>query len=419
MNDHQFQLLAFLLFVFVSLTLSSASFAAVTVTPSIPDFRPTATGGYFGSSGKWVPYVPASNAYTSAGALTIGGKSLSIPASIPVAATAGTALKTAMRLSPYAMLGSAALGWLAENGIEPDPQTGVWHKFAQGDPYTIGLPSDPQPSCSTLGHSDAVYIPTANYSSYDVFKRAPSKVHGCTSTDYASQGWNLLSYCTDAAEPCGYQQLWAKAAQQLPVSNSSPATPADFDALPDPTATPGVIDDAQGQPYMQGGTPTSGVPVGKPTYASGNYPMGPPYKAPDGTTVQPMASVTNISNSNTVTVSTYNITTHNADGSPTNNPLPQPTDEKPDVCESNPDRVGCHDLGTPDAQESLGTLEVPVSPTVTPVGGAGTCPASVSLPYGITWSYQPFCDFASAIKPLIIGFAWLSFAYIVVGAVRT
>lgn len=419
MNDDQFQFLAFSLFVLASLITSSASFAAVTVTPSIPDFRPHATGGYFGSTGKWVPYVPASNAYTSAGRVTIGGKPLTIPASIPVAATAGSALKTAMRLSPYAMLGSAALAWLAENGIEPDPQTGVWHKFALGDPYSIGLPSDPAPSCSTLGHSGTVYIPEPDYSSYSVHKRVPSSVHGCTSPNYASQGWLLLSYCSDAAEPCGYQQLFSKSAQQLPVTNSSPATPADFDALPDPTSTPGVIDDAQGQPYMQGATPTSGVPVGKPNYESGNYPMGSPYKAPDGTTVQPMASVTNISNTNTVTISTYNITTHNADGSPTNNPLPQPTEENPDDCETNPDRVGCHDLGTPDPQESLGTLEVPVSPTVTPVGGPGVCPASVSLPYGITWSYQPFCDFATAIKPFILGFAWLSFAYIVVGAVRT
>jgi len=33
----------------------------------------------------------------------------------------------------------------------------------------------------------------------------------------------------------------------------------------------------------------------------------------------------------------------------------------------------------------------------------------------ITMSYQPYCDFASGINPLIITFAWLSAGLLVIG----
>jgi hypothetical protein len=33
-------------------------------------------------------------------------------------------------------------------------------------------------------------------------------------------------------------------------------------------------------------------------------------------------------------------------------------------------------------------------------------------------SYQPYCDFASKISPLIIAFAWLSAGFVVLGSVK-
>jgi hypothetical protein len=164
-----------------------------------------------------------------------------------------------------------------------------------------------------------------------------------------------------------------------------------------------------------------GVPVGAPDYDFAPYqtPLGEPYTKPDGSTAQPMASVS--PNGDSITVDTYDQPLTDSNGQPVPNPTPQDTPEPapdPDICQKNPDSLMCAALGTPPAAETVPTTSLPVDATVTPIGGAGTCPASVSLPHGITWSYQPICDFASAIRPFIIGFAWLSFSYIVVGAIK-
>jgi len=188
------------------------------------------------------------------------------------------------------------------------------------------------------------------------------------------------------------------------------AMPSDWDALPDPTNDPDVAGELPRAGYMP-----EGAPVGAPNYASGNYPMGAPYKAPDGTTVQPMASVTNITNTNTVNVSTYNITTHNADGSPTNNPLPEPTDEQQDHCEKNPETAGCAKLGEYSHPIPTASHVFEFAPEV--VNMPGSCPAPIPV-LGSSLSFQPACDAMSTIKPLVVGMAAIMAALILFGGMR-
>jgi hypothetical protein len=54
--------------------------------------------------------------------------------------------------------------------------------------------------------------------------------------------------------------------------------------------------------------------------------------------------------------------------------------------------------------------------------GAGTCPAPkvINLSGGRTmsFSYQPECDFATKIKPIILAFSWLAAGFIVIGGAK-
>lgn len=141
----------------------------------------------------------------------------------------------------------------------------------------------------------------------------------------------------------------------------------------------------------------------------------------DGTTT---TTITNVSPDGKTTTSSSNTT--KKDGSPIDpikqgdfckaNPDNPLCVKQADECKNYPDRVGCSKFGDA-GSVTVGSTTIPVSTDYTPVGGAGVCPADVTV-RGITFSYQPICNFASAVRPLVIGFAWLSFAFIVAGVVR-
>lgn len=118
----------------------------------------------------------------------------------------------------------------------------------------------------------------------------------------------------------------------------------------------------------------------------------------------------------TVTINTTNeSTTTKPDGTQettteTNDGVEEPPEEPPDLCEQHPDASVCQELGDPDAEE-LQTEERSVSWSQEG-GAAGSCPADkpVALPFGqsASLSWQPVCDFASGVRPFVIGLAWLS-----------
>lgn len=156
-----------------------------------------------------------------------------------------------------------------------------------------------------------------------------------------------------------------------------------------------------------------------------------------GNTSSTSTTTTNNTTNNTTTTTTI-VTTTAPDGTQTQeksetttkNPpssfcAANPTDptcvKQTDACEKNPDLIGCHTMGTAPLMEAIPTKTLAVDSTVTPVGNGGMCPSPASLSFmgqSLTWSYQPVCDFASMIRPLVIGLAWLSFGVIVVGGVR-
>lgn len=91
------------------------------------------------------------------------------------------------------------------------------------------------------------------------------------------------------------------------------------------------------------------------------------------------------------------------------------------LCTEFPDIAACQKMGTIDAVPVTNT-EVPLS--ITPDGGfptGGQCPADKVMNIlggSYALSMQPMCDFAVAIRPLLIGFAWLSAAMLFLGIAR-
>lgn len=94
-----------------------------------------------------------------------------------------------------------------------------------------------------------------------------------------------------------------------------------------------------------------------------------------------------------------------------NSPMCKPST---DECERFPSRVGCSELGTlADVQPSSKAVPFSITPAAVPMNAS--CPASVSLPYGATFSWQPICDGLGWIRPVILALASLGAALIVVG----
>jgi hypothetical protein len=91
--------------------------------------------------------------------------------------------------------------------------------------------------------------------------------------------------------------------------------------------------------------------------------------------------------------------------------------ETPGLCDLYPDILACAKLD--DGKDT--TLETKDKPiTITPDSGwgsgGGACPAGRTLSHGAVYSFQPICDFASGVKPVLIAVAWLGAALLLIGA---
>lgn len=226
-------------------------------------------------------------------------------------------------------------------------------------------------------------------------------------------------------------------------------TPAEEEpTTPDPTPCPECACQEQGKSYavMQGvavclepGTPGS-EPVKKQdppkieTTTPAPTPENPNPEPIVTETPSPIITITPApAGSPAGTAPTITETTTNADGSSTStsqgqdsfcqaNPthkLCRAEDAKTD-CDKYPDAIGCQVMGDVPEFEPLETKEIDMSSIVLrELPSDNSCPAPLTYTIGghtITLSFDPICQYASAFKPLVIAAAWLSAAFIIVGA---
>lgn len=104
----------------------------------------------------------------------------------------------------------------------------------------------------------------------------------------------------------------------------------------------------------------------------------------------------------------------------------QPPGEKPeqfDLCKEHPDIIACQ-VFKPDELTPMPMPNKEVPLALNAEGGfptGGSCPQPKVLTLmgkSFAFSMQPLCDFALGIKPLLIGFAWLSAALVFLGVAR-
>lgn len=94
-------------------------------------------------------------------------------------------------------------------------------------------------------------------------------------------------------------------------------------------------------------------------------------------------------------------------------------DEQQDPCETRPNTVGCIELGDPPLEE-LTREDRQV--TIIPYAGWGadnaSCPVGQAfsvMGYSYTLSYEPLCQFAGAMRAVVLAGAWIAAAFIVLG----
>jgi hypothetical protein len=97
-----------------------------------------------------------------------------------------------------------------------------------------------------------------------------------------------------------------------------------------------------------------------------------------------------------------------------------PSDEPPDLCQTNPDILACADLDKPDVDD----LEnQDAGGNINPDGGWGASSAACPAPRHLTVQghdipipYDLFCTYMSGLRPVIIAMAWLAAGFILIGA---
>jgi len=396
--------------------------AALTLTPTVEGLG----GGTF--KPLTIPSL-AGNNFSATGKVLVNGKWINIPGYIPPASTAAQAARTSLWLNPW-LVGAALLTWAGDAGLGSD-QVGGWQVTVPGTPSEPGTGTA---SCSTsagTGYGDTYNLACeASLKLYYPYW-CPSlpgvggqcHVSGSVSYSGGQVTHTIKNYCNSAGGCVGgvpyggfvYDQTDVRpgtvgGTESTPAPTTRPATQADFDALPAPS--PEVYREL---------APQAGVPVDAPVYEPATVPLGDPYTKPDGSTSQPMAKISPASNGQ-VTVVVYEMPITDPQGNPVNDPQPQDTPEpQPTDCDKYPASLGCANLDQPTAEdlqtESRGpSLISPVS-----LGGAGSCPAPLTatvMGHAVEMSFDPLCQYATTLRPLVLALAWLSAGVLFIGGVR-
>lgn len=384
------QLKTFLLtlFVFVVMVLSQLATASVSVRPIVSGYS---AGSYSAPAGTFTTAANAAS-YGASGVTQVAGKAVTVPATLRMAANAGQIAKNAMRLNPAGLIGTLAAGWLLNEGLEylndqwniTDTAVGAGFALCQGSTGHTGDPGFVRPYIEALG---------ANRTD------SPMWFDGSTS--------GRFDYKITTGAYAGYVLGYMNCLNPVPATR--PATDDDWDALPDPL--PVVAPELPYAPYIEG------APVDAPEYefAPFSTPIGDPYAKPDGSTAQPMASVS--PNGDAVTIDTYDLPLTDSAGQPVAAPVPEDTPEpEPDPCAENPGRIGCMQAGTSDGYllpvESVSLSFAPEAAVI-----SGSCPAPISV-LGQSMSFQPACDAMGMIKPLVLALAGVMVGFMVINTLR-
>jgi hypothetical protein len=353
------------------------------------------------------PAPVVSGAVSTSANLSLSGRLITVPASARLAANAASYAVSALRLTPYGMIGAAAAAWLASAGITSTPD-GQVVTLPPADPSSMSaeeathyLSQSSTAVYNNMGAIDLCYAHGFQYFFMTTYGTSTIDL-GCMS----STGWyDILGW--------SYLNMPIAPAETTRVATDDDYAPLSASPLPD-----SVADEL---------ADTSGVPVDPVQVAPGDVALGSPYKKPDGTWAQARAKITPTSDGR-VAITPYEVPVPAPEGTPVaqpdfvpdGEPVATGTETQPDPCDLNPDRVGCVSLGEP-VDQPVNKTDSVMSITPEPISMPGMCPAAkqVVTPFGtIELSYDPACQFATQIRPVVLALGLFMAGMIFVGGLR-
>lgn len=438
--DHRFSLIAALL-----AFSSSACWSGYAYPADPPGFQ---RGGPWGAG---FGYAPAANDQTfgrvvhtpNGPTAPVPGKPTTLPASYRFASNAPKFASRIIFMHPGVRTAAGVLAWLGMAGIVWDAVNGVWRKVEGGESddgllWRVNATaaqeqwhSTKQQACEAVKTYWSSNDPSNEYISASVsdnscilkWRQRPNGPQQDYMAGYLISKENTGTQCPagwtptpagclspaltqpqfeDALNP---HPMPEKVPLELPYPSPLPIEPKPWinpepgpnpqtrprfvpngDPVKNPNYDPNAQPSPENQPYIQPGTRINPSPTEKDPFRLDIQPVDKPTPTPDPQ--------------------------HEQDEGPGQDSNAKPQ-ENPGLCDQYPDIVACAKLGeAPEAKplENIDkTLEIKKEQGWGPENG--TCPAPKTATVAgvaLEMSFQPLCDFATGIRPVIIGLAWIS-----------
>lgn len=401
-------------------------------------------------------YPSAANAASYSGGavranaiLNVGGKAVTVPAAMRMASNAGRIAAAAIYLHPGLRTIAAVATWLGVAGFVYDAASGLWK---QVDPSAVISDGKVRYYLAGPGMGKSELFDSYNEGCSRALSKFSSANPGwtfsivkCDSGAFVAQLKGVqggteafYDFSGGKIEPCpaGWYTTPGGCVQTPPMRTVSQPEFEQMvpDARPMPPELPGVVWPASWPvevPEIQPMFVPTGAPVKNPAYdpSKPTSPDNQPW-------VQPGVKVTPAPAANApwqVNLQPVNrpVEGPTASPDPVVDPVPNPgTDstDKPrepekderDFCDKHPDVIACQKMDEPEDPGELKTKAVDLDFQVqSGYAGSAVCPAPMTYEafgHVLSLSWQPFCDSLAMVKNLLLAFAWISAAFILLGA---
>lgn len=390
------------------------------------------TGGAFTGTKAANGSTFLSGSVSTNASLNVGGRAVSIPASMRFAANAPRVAAAAVMLHPGIRTAATVAGWLGLAGLVYDQASGLWKKPDTSAPKSDGLSwvvgNVPIPSPYNYGQESAC----AYANGYFGYQHGGISGMYCLrkNPDGSTTGWAYMGANSGSPScpnnwyitPAGCVQtppprtLTQQEAIEELTRHPMPADVPKYIPVPLPVEQPNI------QPVF---VPT-GDPVTNPNFNPSQEPStSNPPKIQPGVDVKPAPTPGSPWQVETTPVNRP-VVDPSAPPSREPEPLPdtgggpsgnEPKDpDKTDFCEKYPTVIACQELKHEDDDTKLPEKAIDLDFNPIPgFQGAKSCPAFPSIGNalgGRQISWQPFCDQLAAISNLLLALAWLYAAWI-------
>lgn len=383
--------------------------------------------------------------------LPVNGARVTVPANIPIVKSAIKKVAAAAIFAHPGLRTAAAVAtWIGAAGLVYDVADGVWKRLAPDSSLSDGYEylvesgvtgrflsgSSPEDACNQYvtemnasgdgtGYTLESASSAADFGGCIVRRNGGGKLYpsGYRKAGNCLSGW----YYTPAG--CVKDPPMQTVDKDKFVEIMQPDPRVDVDDLPNvvwPASWP--VELPQVQPMF---IPT-GNPVPNPSYDSSKAPSptNQPFNQP-GVKVTPAPTTANPWQVDLQPVNRP-VDSPNPNPEPKVDPPAEPggdgNGDKPrdpekdtqDLCEKHPEIIACQKLDEPEDPGELKTKAVDLDFQVQGgYAGAAVCPAPMTYEafgHVLSLSWQPFCDSLSMVKNLLLAFAWISAAFILLGA---